>query len=34
VHLLRGEEHGAVLELDGGVERKLRRPNHASEVAH
>jgi len=27
VHLLRGDEHGAVLELDGDVERKVRHPN-------
>ncbi|NOT29831.1 MAG: SDR family oxidoreductase [Planctomycetes bacterium] len=33
VHLLRGDEHGAVLELDGGAERRLRHPNRASEVA-
>jgi NAD(P)-dependent dehydrogenase (short-subunit alcohol dehydrogenase family) len=27
LHLLRGEENGLVLELDGSVERKERRPN-------
>ena len=27
VQLLRSEEHGAVIELDGSVERKLRHPN-------
>ncbi len=31
VHLLRGEEHGAVLELDGSAERGLRHPNRARE---
>jgi NAD(P)-dependent dehydrogenase (short-subunit alcohol dehydrogenase family) len=33
LHLLRGEEHGTVVELDGSAERKLRHPNRPSEVA-
>ncbi len=32
LHLLRGEEQGAVVELDGSAERKLRHPNRQSEV--
>lgn len=32
VHLLRGTEQGAVLELDGGPERRLRHPNRAQEL--
>jgi NAD(P)-dependent dehydrogenase (short-subunit alcohol dehydrogenase family) len=31
VQLLRGEEHGAVLELDGSSERKWRYPNRGGE---
>jgi 3-hydroxybutyrate dehydrogenase len=31
-HLLRGDEHGAVLELDGGAERRLYHPNRAAET--
>ena len=30
LHLLRGEENGLVLELDGSAERKARRPNAAT----
>jgi NAD(P)-dependent dehydrogenase (short-subunit alcohol dehydrogenase family) len=32
VHLLRGEEHGAIVELDGSSERRLHHPNHRGEV--
>jgi NAD(P)-dependent dehydrogenase (short-subunit alcohol dehydrogenase family) len=32
VNLLRGEEHGAVVELDGSPERTLHHPNRASEA--
>ena len=34
VHLLRGDEHGAVLELDGGSERKLHHPNQGRQVVN
>jgi NAD(P)-dependent dehydrogenase (short-subunit alcohol dehydrogenase family) len=33
LQLLRGEEHGTVVELDGGAERKLRHPNRPQEAA-
>src|SRR5262245_14427315 len=32
VHLLRGDEHGAVLELDGSPEHALHHPNRPSEA--
>ena len=33
VHLLRGDEHGAVVELDGSSERKWRYPNRVADPA-
>ena len=31
VQLLHGDEHGAVVELDGSAERKVRHPNRSAE---
>jgi hypothetical protein len=32
LHLLRGEEQGAVVELDGSAERTVHHPNRPSEA--
>jgi 3-hydroxybutyrate dehydrogenase len=32
LHLLRGDDNGAVIELDGSAERKLRHPNRMDEA--